>query len=84
MTNLFIDMLNKGVMVFSDDILIDSNTMENSFNYLKKVFTCLYKNAFYSKLKKCSNLWNMNISLGFNITLEGIHISDAKLRSLKE
>ena len=53
MTNLFIDMLDKGVIVFLDDVLIYSNTVEEHFKLLEKVFACLRKYKFYCKLKKC-------------------------------
>ena len=38
MNSLFIDMLDKGVMVFLDDILIYSTTLEEHFKLLEKVF----------------------------------------------
>ena len=84
MNNLFVDLLNKGVVVFLDDVLIYSMTMEGHFELLEKVFTCLYKHEFYCKLKKCSFLRKTTTFLGFDITPEGIYISDAKVWSLKE
>ena len=42
MDNLFLDMLDKGVVVCLDGILIFSNTAEERFKLLKKVFTLLY------------------------------------------
>ena len=52
MYNLFIDMLDKVVVVFMDDILVYSNWMEEYFNFFKKVFTQLCKDALSCKLKK--------------------------------
>ena len=54
MKNLFIDMLDKGVVVFLDDVLIYSTTVEEHFELLEKVFASLCKHEFYCKLKKCS------------------------------
>ena len=51
MNNLFLDMLDKGVVVFLDDILIYSIMAEEHFILLEKVFTCLYRYEFYCKLK---------------------------------
>ena len=54
--NLFMNMLNKRVMVFLDNILIYSTMVEDHFELLEKVFATLHKHEFYCKLKKCSLL----------------------------
>ena len=41
MNNLFEDMLDEGVVVFLDDILIYSTTSEGHFKLLEKVLACL-------------------------------------------
>ena len=46
MNNLFVDILDKGLVVFLDDILINSTIVEKQFELLEKVFTCLCKHAF--------------------------------------
>ena len=56
MNNLFKDMLDKGVIVFLNDMLIYSTIAEEHFELLEKVFACLCKYKFYCKLKKCSFL----------------------------
>ena len=56
MSNLFMDILHKGVVIFLDAMLIYSTTAEEHFELLEKVFTCLHKYKFYCKLKKCSFL----------------------------
>ena len=58
--------------------------VEEHFKLLEKVFACYCKYKFYCKLKKCSFLQNTTTVLGFEITLEGLQISDAKVGSLKE
>ena len=52
MNNLFVDVLDKGVVVFLDCILIYSTMAKEHFKLLDKVFTHLYKRAIYCKLKK--------------------------------
>ena len=83
MNNLFMDLLDKAVVVFLDDILIYSTTIEEHFELLEKVFTCLCKHALYCNQKKCSIVLKTTTFLGFNITPEGMHISDVKAQSLK-
>ena len=77
-------MLEKGVVVFLDDMLIYSTTVEEHFEVLEEVFAYLHKYKFYWKLKYCSFLWRTTTFLWFDITPEGLQISDAKLHSLKE
>ena len=56
MNNLFEDMLDQGVVVLLDDVLIYSTTLEGHFKFLEKVFAHLQRYEFYCKLKKCSFL----------------------------
>ena len=84
MNNLFKDMLDQGVVVFLNDMLMYSTTSEGHFKLLEKVFVHLQRYGFYYKLKKCSFLQQTTNFLGFNISPEGLQISNAKIRSLKE
>ena len=43
MNNLFVDLLDKGVVVFLDDILIYSDTLERHLALLRQVFDRLRK-----------------------------------------
>ena len=84
MNNLLVDILDKGVIVFLDDILIYSTIVEEHFELLEKVFACLHKYEFYCKVNKYSFLqWNTTF-LRFDITPKGLQISDAKVETLKE
>ena len=44
--NLFKDMLDQGVVVFLDDVLIYSTMAKEHFELLEKVFECLFKYNF--------------------------------------
>ena len=78
MNNLLEDMLDKGVVLFSDDVLIYSTIVDEHFELLEKVFAHLRKYEFYCKLKKCSFLQRTTTFLGFDINPEGLQISNAK------
>ena len=84
MNNLFEDILDQGVVVFLDDMLIYSTMLEGYFKLLEKVFAHLRRYKFYCKLKKYSFLQWTTTFLGFDISPEELQISDAKIRSLKE
>ena len=46
--------LDAFVVVYLDDVLIFSKTVEDHFQHLQAVFQLLRKHQFYVKLKKCS------------------------------
>ena len=72
-------MLDKEVVVFLDDVLMYSTIVEEQFKLLEKVFTRLHKHEFYCKLKKYRFLQRTITNLRFDITPEGLKISDAKV-----
>ena len=84
MNNLFTDLLDRGVIVFLDDVLVYSHTREEHVQLLRTVFGKLREHRFYCKLKKCSFFRTSTTFLGFDITPEGLRISDAKVKSLRE
>ena len=84
MNNLFLGMLDYGMAVFLDDILVYSGTVGKHFMLLERVLVRLCQYMFYCKLKKCSFLRNSTMFLGFDVTPEGMRISDSKVRSLRE
>ena len=84
MNNLFTDLLDRGVIVFLNDVLVYSHTREEHVQLLRTVFGKLREHRFYCKLKKCSFFRTSTTFLGFDVTPEGLKISDAKVKSLKE
>ena len=84
MNNLFRDMLDQGVVVFFDDVLIYSDTEEEHWQLVEQVLARLREHAFFCKLKKCSFLRASTTFLGFDVTPEGLKISDSKVKSLKD
>ena len=84
MNNLFSDMLDSGVAVFLDNILVYLGMVDEHFTLLEQVLVRLRQYTFYCKQKKCSFLCNSTMFLGFDITPEGMRISDSKVQSLSE
>ena len=56
MNNLLHDLLDCGLVVFLDDILVYSDMPAKHFELLEITFERLCKYKFYCKLKKCSFL----------------------------
>ena len=82
--NLFMDLLDKEVVVFFPDDVPIYRTIEEYFELLEMVFTYLPKHTFYCKLKKYSFLNKITTFLGFSTTPERMCISDTKILILKE
>ncbi|HEY4964471.1 MAG TPA: reverse transcriptase family protein, partial [Candidatus Saccharimonadales bacterium] len=53
MNDIFHDLLDNGIVVFIDDILIYSRTLEEHEQLLKEVFRRLRKHHLYAKAAKC-------------------------------
>ena len=62
-------------------MLIYSETLEEHLALLNKVMARLRKFSFYCKLKKCNFLQPNTTFLGFDISGEGMSISDSKIKS---
>ena len=54
MNTLLRDLLDRGIIVYLDDILVYSKTQEEHLDLLTQLFTKLRNNKFYAKLTKCS------------------------------
>ncbi len=49
----FRDMLNKGVIVYIDDILIYSDTLDSHLQQVRAVLRRVIENQLYAKIEKC-------------------------------
>src|SRR5450759_235802 len=72
MNHIFHDLLDEGVVVFIDDILIYSKTMEEHEQLLKEVFRRLRKHHLYAKPSKCEFAQDEIEYLGHTFAKDGI------------
>lgn len=72
MNTLFASLLRKGVLIFMDDILVYSKTMEEHCALLTKVFDIIRHNRFFVKLSKCSFAQHEIEYLGHCISAAGV------------
>ena len=79
MNNLFSNILDSGMAVFLDGILMYLHMVKEHFTLLEKILACLRQYTFYCKLKKCSFLCNSTMFLSFDVMTEGMCISDLKV-----
>jgi hypothetical protein len=82
MNNVFMEYLEKFVVVFIDDILIFSKNEEEHDEHLHLVLQKLRENQLYAKLNKCE-FWLKEVSfLGHIISEGGISIDPSKVKDV--
>lgn len=77
----FRDMLNQFVIVYIDDILIYSNTLEEHVQHICAMLQCLIPHQLYAKGEKCE-FHQTTISLGYVLSPEGVTMEDNKVRAV--
>jgi hypothetical protein len=80
MNAIFAALLRKGVLVFMDDILIYSATLEEHVALLQQVFQILEQHNFLIKKSKCSFAKNTVDYLGHVISAEGVATDPSKIQ----
>ena len=53
MNTIFFELLDRGILIYLDDILIYSKTIEEHKKLLREVFKILKKHKFYVEADKC-------------------------------
>jgi hypothetical protein len=79
MNNVFMDYLDKFVVVFIDDILIYSQSDEEHVNHLKMILQRLREHQLYAKLSKCEFWINEVLFLGHIINKDGLAVDPKKV-----
>jgi hypothetical protein len=82
MNELFQEHLRRFVIVFFDDILVYSKTLEDHLVHLDIVFTCLVQNQFFLKQSKCILGQNSISYLGHIVSPEGVGPDPEKIKAM--
>jgi hypothetical protein len=82
MNDIFREWLDDFVVVYIDDILVYSNSMEEHVEHLRKMFQRLRKNKLYAKFEKCKFGVSEVDFLGHRITQEGLKMDDHKVKAI--
>ncbi len=80
--NAFHDMLNKGIIVYIDDILIYLDTLDSHVQQMWAVLRRLIDNQIYAKIEKCEFHQTVTSFLGYIISAEGVAIDNKKVESV--
>ncbi|GBG87032.1 hypothetical protein CBR_g44489 [Chara braunii] len=84
MNRIFHDYLDKFVIVYLDDILIFSKTVEEHAAHLDKVLSLLRQHKFKINSEKCEFGRTRVLYLGHEISAEGLKPDDAKVASIRD
>jgi len=82
MNDIFREWLDDFVVIYIDDILVYSNSMEEHVEHLRKVFQRLRENKLNAKFEKCEFEVLEVVFLGHRITQEGLRMDDHKVKAI--
>jgi len=82
MHNILKPHLDIFVLVYIDDILIFSKSLEEHLQHLRQIFNILRKHKLYAKLEKCEFLKDELDYLGFLIGKHGIKTQPRKIEAI--
>ncbi|KAI2646625.1 Transposon Tf2-6 polyprotein [Labeo rohita] len=80
--DVFRDMLNRWVIVYIDDILIFSDTLESHIQHVRAVLQRLIDHQLYAKFEKCEFHRTVTSFLGYIIGSEGVAMDDKKVQAV--
>jgi hypothetical protein len=80
--DIFQEWFNDFVVVYIDDILIYSGSLEEHAEHLQKVFQRLRENKLYAKLEKCEFRVTEVDFLGRRITQKGLKMDNHKVKAI--
>ncbi|GBG81906.1 hypothetical protein CBR_g34089 [Chara braunii] len=84
MNRIFHDHLDKFIIVYLDDILIFSKTVEEHVAHLDKIISLLRQHKFKINGEKCKFGRTRVLYLGHEISVEGLKPDDAKVASIRD
>eukprot|EP00253_Pinus_taeda_P011976 PITA_11976 len=84
MNSIFHQYLDRFVLIFIDDILVYSRTMEEHQEHLRIVLQTLREHQLYAKFSKCDFFKEEIQYLGHVITKEGIAVNPEKIKAIMD
>jgi hypothetical protein len=75
--------IGKFVMVYFDDILIYSKSLDEHVEHLRAIFGALREACLFANLEKCTFCTDQVAFLGYVVTPQGIKVDEAKIKAIK-
>lgn len=80
--NILRDLLNQSVIVYIDDILVYSDSIEDHVQHVKTVLKRLIQYQLYAKLEKCKFHHTSIVFLGYIIDSQGVAMDKSKVTAV--
>jgi hypothetical protein len=74
--------IGRFVVVYFDDILIYSKSLEEHLEHLHVVFNALRDARLFGNLAKCTFCTDQVVFLGYVVTAQGIEVDPAKIEAI--
>jgi len=78
------DCIGKFVVVYFDDILVYSTSVESHIHHLREVLIVLRKNQLFANVDKCTFYVDSVVFLGFIVNKNGVHVDLSKIQAIQE
>jgi hypothetical protein len=75
--------IGKFVVVYFDDILIYSKSLDEHIEHLRAIFGALRETHLFANLEKCTFCIDRVAFLGYVVTPQGIEVDEAKIEAIK-
>ena len=76
--------IGKFVVVYFDDILIYSKSLDEHVEHIKCVLAVLRKECLYANLEKCTFCTDKVVFLGFVVSAHGVEVDEEKIKAIRE
>ena len=71
------------VVVYFDDILVFSKSIQEHVTHVRTVWQTLRKERLYANMEKCLFGVDKLVFLGFVVSSKGVHVDESKINAIK-
>ncbi|MGQ2964065.1 MAG: reverse transcriptase domain-containing protein, partial [Agrobacterium sp.] len=84
MNQAFATVIDRCALVYLDDILIMSKSIQEHLSHLREIFSLLRQHKYFAKLSKCEFMKESLPFLGHIISKDGVAVDPSKVAAIKD